>query len=102
METQTLSQQNTSAATGTYHLVKGEFTHEEASEILNDLFSKKINFNRQKRFSQQIRFGEHDARIDQRINDLEHAYANAQKLVSEAAETGRRIRLNSEILIELI
>lgn len=85
-----------------YDLVKGEFTPEEASEIVNALFSKKINFHEKKIFSDEIRFGKEDQFSQKRIDALKNAMHRAKELLDEAKESGRSIQLNSTISIELI
>lgn len=87
---------------GTFDLVKGEFSHEDASEIVNDLFFKKINFQEVKSFSQLIRFGSKDPHTQKRISELKLAQAQARELIAEAKETGKKVRVNSTITIELI
>lgn len=85
-----------------YDLVKGEFTAEQASEILHDLFTRKISFNKQKRLSQQVRFGIHDSKIDVRISELQDAHNRVRSLLETAKSTGKNLRIDSSIFIELI
>ncbi|MGB8704813.1 MAG: hypothetical protein WCD31_07275 [Gillisia sp.] len=86
----------------TYVLVKGRFDPEEAAEIVNTLFSKKINFHDLKSFSDGIRFGSQDETSEKRIKELKAARENAKRLLELAKSTGKSIRLNSEILVELV
>lgn len=94
--------ENTSIGKETFDLVKGEFSHEEASEIINDLFFKKINFHEAKSFSQLIRFGVKDAHGQKRISELKLAQEQARALIAEAKESGKTVKVSSTILIELI
>jgi len=87
---------------GTYDLIKGEFSPTEASEIVNDLFTKKINFNEVKNFSQLIRFGSKDPVIVQRISELKLSQQNARELINEAKDNGKKLRVSSTISIEFI
>ncbi len=87
---------------GVYDLVKGDFSPEEASEIVNALFSKKINFHEVKNFSQLIRFGSKDPDTTERISQLKLNQKHARKLIREARETGKTLRVNSTITIEFI
>ena len=41
-------------------LIEGKFLHDEAKEILRNIFSAKINFHQMKNFSSQERFGKDD------------------------------------------
>lgn len=86
----------------TYDLIKGDFTPEEALEVVNDLFLKKINFHNAQIFSQMVRFGTKDPARERRVKELKMAQAKARDLIEEARESGKSIRLNSSISIELI
>lgn len=100
-----LTQEKTQATitdNGRFDLVKGEFTLEEAAEIINDLFMKKINFNEVKAFSQFVRKGAKDPQTLERIEELKRARQQAQQLIATAEREGRSIRLESTISIELI
>ena len=102
MNTLTLEKPVSVSTQKSFDLVKGEFSSAEASEILHDLFSKKICFNTQKRFSEQIRFGKHDPRTDQRIDELQQAHDQALKLIAAAKEDGRSVRISSALSIEIL
>lgn len=45
---------------GQYDFIKGDFSAEDAQEIISSLFTKKISFHELKSFSSQIRFGKAD------------------------------------------
>jgi len=96
------SQQITLETRGIFDLVKGEFSPDEASEILVDLFSKKINFHEVKSFSEQIRFGTEDVKGLKRIKELKIARNSAIELIAEANKSGKSLRIYSTISIELI
>ena len=89
-------------AEANYDLIKGEFSHEEAADIFNDLFYTKINFNEQRRFSQDIRFGEYDPRIDKRLAELRAAKKEVLERVEEAKAQGKTLKVSATINIELI
>jgi len=98
-----LEQKKTSTATqGTYELIKGEFSPAEASEIINEMFSKKINFHEVKSFSQLIRYGAKDEATLQRLNELKLNQQFAKDLIQEAKEAGKSLRVRSTISIEFI
>lgn len=86
----------------TYDLIRGDFTPEEALEVVNDLFLKKINFHNAQSFSQMVRFGTKDPARERRIKELKLAQEKARELIQEAKESGKSIRVNSSISIELI
>ena len=87
---------------GTYDLIKGEFSPADASEIVNDLFLKKINFHEVKSFSQLIRFDTNDPDTLQRISELKLSQKRAQELIAIAKKAGKSLRINSTVFIQLI
>lgn len=98
----THKKEETTVGKETYDLVKGDFTLEEAKEIINDLFSKKINFNEVKSFSQFVRKGAKDPDTLKRIDELKQACEDAQKLIGQAENEGKTLRVESTISIELL
>lgn len=96
------NKEETTVATGTFDLIKGKFSAEEALEIVNDLYSKKINFNELKSFSQEIRFGAKDPNLLLRINELKLSREEARKFITEAKESGRTLQVSSTINIEIL
>jgi len=94
--------QATTLGKETYDLVKGDFSPAEASEIVNDLFCKKINFHSLKSFQQLVRSGSKDHGSEQRINELKLAQKQTKELIQEAKESGKGVRVISTISIELI
>lgn len=87
---------------GTFSLINGDFTPDEASEIVNDLFSKKINFHEVKSFGHQIRYGTEDQARLQRIEELKESRQQAGQLIEEAKQAGKSLRVQSVISIEFI
>ncbi|MDH4091560.1 MAG: hypothetical protein OEV74_02565 [Cyclobacteriaceae bacterium] len=98
----TEEKQITAVENGTFDLVQGDFSPNDALEIVTDLFSMKINFHEVKSFSQLIRFGAKDPDLLQRISELKIAQKQARELINEAKESGKSVRVNSTISIELI
>jgi len=94
--------QSSTVARATYDLIKGDFSPEEASEIISDLFLKKINFHQRKNFSQQIRFGSQDLQGLERIKELKMTLEQTSELIGEAKKSGKSLRVNSTIIIDLI
>lgn len=95
-------QQIKQTAQGKQTLIKGEYTPAEALEIVEHLFSKKINFHEQNNFGKLIRTGAKDPITDKRIAELKDAFSQAKMLIKEAEVTGKRVRMNSTITFELI
>jgi hypothetical protein len=87
---------------GQYDLIKGDYSPEDASEIINHLLLKKINYHKLRSFSRQIRYGEVDEYSLQRIEELEQCKESIRALVLQAREQGKSLRLESTISIELI
>jgi hypothetical protein len=92
----------TAATKGIFNLVSGDYSPAEASEIVNDLFFKKINFFEVKNFSQLIRFGCKSSSIEDQIAEIKKAQLAARELITEASEAGKVLRVQSTISIELI
>ena len=98
----TQEQQIAPTAKGNLKLIKGEFTPQEALEIVDHLFSEKINFHEKNNFSKFIRTGERDEATTQRIDELKDAFKQAKTVIEEAERSGKKVRMNSTISFELI
>lgn len=102
MNVKTTSEEISASNKENYVLVEGKFDPEEACEIVNTLFTKKINFHELKCFSDEIRFGAKDQVAEDRVEQLKLSRENAKLLFEKAKESGKSIRLHSEISIELV
>lgn len=98
----TLENPTTFAKTNHLQLISGDFGPSEAEEIVNELLSKKINFNSLKNFSSQVRFGQDDAHALQRIEELNQALETFKEILQEAKGQGKNLRIRSTITIDLI
>lgn len=94
--------QGTTTMQGKFDLIKGEYTPEEALEIVTHVLLKKINFHEMRGLSQQIRFGLKDEASLQRIKELKASLEAFQELAKEAKLSGKSVRLKSSISVELI
>ncbi|GBL35843.1 hypothetical protein EMGBS15_14380 [Filimonas sp.] len=83
------------------NLIDGEFSHEEAKEILMNIFSTKIHFHKMRNFSSQERFGREDETAIRRIHALEIEIEKVIKVVSEANTLNKKLVITSEINISL-
>ncbi|WP_296700725.1 hypothetical protein [Algoriphagus sp.] len=83
-------------------LIKGDFSPENASEIINHLFAKKINYHERKNFSHEIRFGEVDQNSKERIMELKECKALLNDFLVQAKEQGKNLRIYSSISVEII
>ncbi|GAB2595923.1 hypothetical protein [Spirosoma areae] len=85
----------------TLTLIEGDFSEEEAREILLNIFSFKINFHRLRNFSSQERFGKHDEIAQKRIPELKKEIEKVLQVVSEAKSKNKRLIITSGIDIYL-
>ena len=56
--------------TETLTMIDGNFTYDEAKEVLMNMFSSKINFHNMKNWSSEERFGKYDEIAQLRIPAL--------------------------------
>ena len=94
--------QNRPAEKGQHDFIKGDFSAEDAHEIIRHLFLKKISFHELKSFSSQIRFGTKDQDSLDRIIELRKCMNTIEQEILMAKENGRTVRLSSIIHIDLI
>ncbi|WP_020604161.1 hypothetical protein [Spirosoma spitsbergense] len=83
------------------NLIEGNFSKEEAREILMSIFSSKINFHRLKNFSSQERYGKQDETAQKRLPELKKEIEKVLQIVSEAKSKNKRLLITSEIVIQL-
>lgn len=83
-------------------LIKGDFTPEDASEIINTMITKKIDFHRARNFSSEIRFGKKDEKSLARAEELEKSKTALNKVINLAKEQNKNIRIDSTISIQII
>ena len=65
-------------------LIEGKFLHDEAKEILRNIFSAKINFHQMKNFSSRERFGKDDKTAVKKIPILKKELLKLDKILAEA------------------
>jgi homoserine dehydrogenase len=86
----------------TLSLIDGQFSDEEANEILMNVFLKKITFHERKDFSAIEMHGASDKNEKDRIITLKKEMEKAHKIIAEAKSKNQRLRINSEIKISLL
>jgi hypothetical protein len=86
----------------TEDLVRGEYSAEEAREIISNLIFQKINFHNLKDFSSKERFGEADKNSLTRIEELKESRQKMLDIIDAAQEAGKTVKINSNITLELI
>ena len=81
------------------NLIEGNFSGEEAKEILMNVFLAKIHYHELKNFSSQERFGKDDVTAQKRIPELKKEINKVLELVSEAKLLNKKMVITSEINI---
>jgi DNA-binding NtrC family response regulator len=87
---------------GNFDFINGEFSPDEAYQLLESLFSKKINFHELKSFSHQIRNGESDKDSLSRSQELRGCKKSIEELTEYARLHNKTMQIQSTISIKLI
>ena len=82
-------------------LIEGNFSEDEAREIITSVFNSKINFHNIKNWSSQERFGKNDEIAQNRIPSLNKEIEKLQKILLEAKAKNKRLLISSQINISL-
>lgn len=82
-------------------LVDGNFTPQEAFEVLMNLFSSKINFHELKSFSSEERYGLPDKHAEKRIPELKESMQKIKSLIQEMDMDNFEISIQSEVVITI-
>lgn len=82
-------------------LIDGIFEHDDAKEILLNLFTTKINFHKLKNFSSQERFGIEDESSNKRIAELKMEYDKLAQLLKQIKLTDHNLRINTYVDITI-
>lgn len=85
-----------------HDLIRGEFSPQDALEVVNHLISIKINFHEMRSFSNKIRFGEVDQNSEMRIIELKQSKASINDLITNAKQQGKTLKIESTISVEVI
>lgn len=83
-----------------FQLIEGEFTPQEAKEVLTNLYNSKINFHKLKNFSSTERFGIPDETAGKRIQALKESLSHISDIIEEAAEQKKHLVIAATINIE--
>ena len=81
------------------NLIEGNFSNEEAKEILMNIFLTKIHFHEMKNFSSQERFGKDNETAEKRIPELKKELNKVLHIISEAKANNKKLVITSEINI---
>ncbi len=88
--------------TETLTIIDGEFTNEEAKEVLLNMFSSKINFHNMKNWSSQERFGKDDLIAQNRIPALNNEVKKLELILTESKAKNLKLVISSEIKISFV
>lgn len=88
--------------TETLILINGQFSDEEAKDIVMNVFLKKITFHERKNFSAIEMHGKGDSKAQSRIIELKQEMEKAHEIIAEAKAKNRRLKIDSEIKISLL
>lgn len=83
-------------------LIEGDFSVNEAKEILNSIFLSKINFHNIKNWSSQERFGKDDAIAQKRIPALKNEMKKLEEILLQVQAKNKKLVISSEITISLV
>jgi uncharacterized Zn finger protein len=82
-------------------IINGDYSFDEAKEVLMDLFHSKINFHNIKNWSSQERYGKDDLIAQERIPELRNEMKRLEEILIEAKSKNKRLVVNSDIIISL-
>lgn len=77
--------------------IEGIFSHEDAEEILINMYKSKINFHNIKNWSSQERFGKDDAISQKRLPELRQDVERLKAFLAQVKAQGKRLAISSEI-----
>lgn len=83
-------------------LIEGNFTHEEAKELLFSLFTSKINFHQIKNFSAQERFGKDDLIAVERIPKLKEEMNKLENFIQNAPNQNKKMVISATITLSFL
>lgn len=86
----------------TLTIMDDNFTHDEAKEIIMNMFSSKLNFHNIKNWSSQERFGKNDAIAQEKVPALRNEMKRLEEILLEAKTKNKKLVVSSAINIELL
>ena len=84
-----------------YKLIEGDFSVEEAKNMLMSLITSKINFHNLNSFSDYVRFNKDPEKLEKRIAELASTREEILTLMDDAEKKGMKLTIKSTITIEL-
>lgn len=83
-----------------FKLIEGEFTPQDAKEVLTNLYTSKLNFHLMKNFSSTERFGKSDETSNKKIPELKKSMAIISAIIEEATSKKKKLIVNATVNIE--
>lgn len=80
-------------------LIEGEFSKEDARDILLSIFNSKINFYKVKSIGYLERNGKYEDEIEAKIKRLELSIEKIKALIAEAKQKNKKLTISSEVSI---
>lgn len=85
--------------TESFNLIAGQFTEEEAKDIIMQVFLKKINFHERKDFSSLERYEKGDKKAQERILVLKREMERANEVIASSKAKNKILSISAEIKI---
>ena len=85
-----------------FDFIKGEFTPEDAIEIITHMISKKIGFHETRSFNRLLRVGSKDEASLKRAEELKSINESIKEFIRQAEVDNKLLRIESKISIEFI
>lgn len=82
-------------------LIEGNFSFNEAKEILTSMFNSKINFHNIQNWSSQERFGKDDETAQRKVRLLKNEIEKLEEIILNAKSQNKKLVIKSEIIISL-
>ncbi len=82
-------------------LIEGDFSFNEAKEILTSMFNSKINFHNIQNWSSQERFGKDDETAQRKVRLLKNEIEKLEEIIFNAKSQNKKLVIKSEIIISL-
>jgi hypothetical protein len=83
-----------------YTLIQGEFSKEEAKEIIHSIFSEKIKFHEMKNFSSLERTGKEHFTAKTRISELGAEMNKIKEFIDKTEPTTSSLSISAKIDIQ--
>ena len=85
-----------------FKLVKGNFSPEEAKEVLFKLIQSKISYHQLEAFSISERTSSNVAHIEKRVYELTDTRNNLEEIIALAKKENKKLKVDGTITIEFI